>query len=86
MRVRVGQEIPMRRWYLPLTVIGLGGVGALLLSERGRIAMHNLLEKCWRAPDRLLDWNGSLENELDRIQDTLDAIADTLNPRPETGG
>ena len=75
----------MRRWYLPLTVIGLGGVGALLLSERGRIVLQKILQGFWQSPDRLLDWNGSLENELDRIQAALDAIAENLNPRPEPG-
>ncbi len=75
----------MRRWYLPLTVIGLGGVGALLLSERGRTALRSLLDRFWQAPDRLLDWNGDLESELDRIQAALDGIAESLNPRPELG-
>jgi hypothetical protein len=75
----------MRRWYLPLTVLGLGGVGAFLLSERGRSALHAVLERFWEAPDHLLDWNGSVESELDRIQTALDAIADSLSPRPELG-
>lgn len=85
MRVPVDQETPMRRWYLPLTVIGLSGVGAFLLSERGRATLHKLLEKFWDAPDRLLDWEGSLDNELDRIQAALDTIAESLEPRPELG-
>jgi len=75
----------MRRWYLPLTVIGLGGVGAFLLSETGRSAVRAVLQRFWEAPDRLLDWDGSLDTELDRIQSALDAIAETLNPRPELG-
>ncbi len=75
----------MRRWYVPLTVIGLGSVGALLLTERGRGVLRNVAEKFWRAPEHLLDWDGSLESELDRIQETLDSIADSLNPRPELG-
>lgn len=75
----------MRRWYLPLTVIGLGGVGALLLSERGRAALRTAIEKLWQSPDRLLDWNGDLESELDRIQAALDGIAESINPRPQLG-
>ena len=27
------RDMPMRRWYVSLTVIGLGGIGALLLME-----------------------------------------------------
>jgi len=75
----------MRRWYLPLTVIGLSGIGAFLLTERGRTVMHKLLEKFWQAPNRLLDWNGDLENEVDRIQQALDRIAETIDPHPELG-
>ncbi len=75
----------MRRWYVPLTVIGLGSVGALLLTERGRAVLHKVLERFWQAPDSLLDWNGSLESELDRIQTALDCIADSIQPRAELG-
>jgi len=75
----------MRRWYVPLTVIGLGSVGALLLTERGRAVLRSVAERFWQAPERLLDWDGSLESELDRIQEALDSIADSLNPRPELG-
>jgi hypothetical protein len=75
----------MRRWYVPLTVIGLGSVGALLLTERGRNVLRTVAAKFWQAPERLLDWDGSFENELDRIQETLDSIADSLNPRPQLG-
>ena len=75
----------MRRWYVPLTVLGLGGVGALLMSERGRAVLHKVLEKFWQAPDRLLEWNGNLDSELDRIQSALDRIADSIDPHPELG-
>ena len=75
----------MRRWYVPLTVLGLGGVGALLLSGRGRSALRKVLEKFWEAPDRLLEWNDSLQGELDNIQQALDRIAESLDPHPELG-
>jgi hypothetical protein len=75
----------MRRWYVPLTVLGLGSVGALLLTQRGRDVLRTLAERFWKAPDSLLDWEGSLDSELDRIQDALDTIADSLNPRAELG-
>lgn len=73
----------MRRWYWPVTVIGLGSVSALLLSERGRSVLRRMLQGFWQAPDRLLDWNGSLDSELDRIQTALDRIADSLDPRAQ---
>ena len=34
----------MRRWYVPLTVLGLGSVGAFLLSERGRNGLRAMFE------------------------------------------
>jgi hypothetical protein len=77
----------MRRWYLPLTVLGLSGIGALLLSERGRVLLRGMFENFRQAPDRLLDWdwNDSLDNELERIQAALNQIADSLDPHPELG-
>ncbi len=75
----------MRRWYLPLTVLGLGSLGAFLLSEWGQAVLRNLMEKFEQAPDRLLEWNDSLQAELERIQAALDQIADSIEPRPELG-
>jgi hypothetical protein len=75
----------MRRWYVPLTVIGLGSLGALLLSERGRAALSGIVQRFQQAPDRLANWNDSLDSELDRIQDTLNRIAESLDPHPELG-
>ena len=75
----------MRRWYVPLTVIGLGSLGAFLLTERGRHLLRTVAEKFWLAPEQLMDWDGSFENELDRIQQALNTIADSLNPRPQLG-
>ncbi len=75
----------MRRWYVPLTVLGLGSVGAYLLSERGRKQLRRFLEYFRSAPDRWLEWNESAQDELDRIQATLDRIAESLDPHPEMG-
>ncbi len=73
----------MRRWYLPLTVLGLGGVGAILLSERGRSVLRGLFEKLERAPERFLELNDDLQSELDSIRSALDQIAASLEPHPE---
>jgi len=75
----------MRRWYVPLTVLGLGSIGAFLLSERGRSKLRGLMENFQSAPDRWLEWNESAQGELDRIQAALDRIAESLDPRPEMG-
>lgn len=69
----------MRRWFVPLTV---AGVGMLLLSERGRNALRALLLHFRRASGDLGD---DLQRELDGIQAMLDGIAESLGLRPETG-
>ena len=75
----------MRRWYLPLTVLGLGGIGAFLISDRGRAALRRIAESFSQSSETWLDWNDSFENELDRIRGALNQIADSLDPRPEPG-
>lgn len=75
----------MRKWYVSITVLGLGGFGALLLSERGRQALRRLLEHFRRAPDALLEWNGSLQTELENIQAALNRIAESLEPHHQPG-
>jgi hypothetical protein len=72
----------MRRWYVPLTVLGLGSIGAFLLSERGRSAMRGIFQSFREVPDRLLEWNDNLDSELERIQAALDQIAESLDPHP----
>ncbi len=71
----------MRRWYVPLTVLGLGGIGLVLLSERGRKALGSIFEGFGEASEKLSEWNDSMEDELDRIQATLDGIAESLGSR-----
>lgn len=68
----------MRKWYVPATVVGLSGLGALLLTERGRAGLRWMLENVQRAPDRLLEWNDSAQHELERIQTSLNRVASTL--------
>ncbi len=75
----------MRRWYVPLTVLGLGGIGALLLTERGRTTLRTLLERFQQAPDKLQEMNDTLQSELDRIQAALDQISESIDPHPEPG-
>lgn len=79
------KEQPMRRWYVPLTVLGLGSIGAVLLSERGRSAIRSLFESFDEVPDKFLEWNDSIQEELDRIQATLDQVAESLGPHPRLG-
>jgi hypothetical protein len=75
----------MRRWYVPLTVLGLGSVGALLLSERGRCSLRAIWDRFQKSPERWREFNDSLQSELDRIQTALDQIAQSIDPHPELG-
>ena len=75
----------MRRWFVPLTVLGLGSIGAFLLSERGRSALRALFEDLDDAPDSWREWNESAQSELDRIQAALNRIAESLEPQTELG-
>ena len=68
----------MRKVYLPLTVLGLGGLGWLFLTERGRQALRWLGENLEQGPGRLLEWNEAAQRELDRIQIALNRVAESL--------
>ena len=68
----------MRKWFLPLTVLGIGGLGALVLSERGRKAIVWAMERICEAPDRFSEWNENAQMELERIQNNLNRLAESL--------
>lgn len=72
----------MRKWFVPLTMLGIGSLGALILSERGRQALDWIFDRIDEAPDRIAEWNDTAQQELDRIQSTLNEIADNLQTRP----
>lgn len=68
----------MRKWTVSLTVLGLGGLGYLFLSERGRQALRWLADNISQGPDKFLEWNEAAQRELDRIQVALNRVADSL--------
>lgn len=69
----------MRKWTMPLAVLGLGGLGYLILSERGQQALRWLAENIHRGPEKFLEWNESAQRELDRIQEALNRVAESLH-------
>ncbi len=73
----------MRKWYLPLTVLGLGGIGAALLSQRGRKLVGSVFDRTPQAPSKFIEWNDTAQSELTRIQEALDRIAEHLDPGHE---
>ena len=68
----------MRRWYVPLTVLGVASLAALFLTQRGRQALCWLADNFESAPDTLLPWNETTQRELDRLRMALDQLADSL--------
>ncbi len=68
----------MRKWYVPMTVIGVSGLGILFLTDRGRKAMRWAFENVQRAPEAILEWNEAAQHELDRIQTALNRVAESL--------
>ena len=68
---------------MPLTMLGLGGLGYLILSERGQQALRWLAENISHGPDRFLEWNEAAQRELDRIQVALNRVADSLSGTAE---
>jgi hypothetical protein len=81
-------EKKMRKWSLPMTVLGLGGLGVVGLlgvlvgTERGRSVVRSFAEDFLGAPDRLEEWNEAVQAELDSIQSAIDALAQALGARP----
>jgi hypothetical protein len=73
MGVREKEIGAMRRWYVLLTVLGVTGVAALVLSQRGRQALRWLGENFEKAPAALLQWN-----ELERLRAAVNQLADSL--------
>jgi len=68
----------MRRWYVPLTVIGLAGVGALIASPRGRQALAWLAKNFAKAPEALLESHETTLRELERLRVAVSQLADSL--------
>jgi hypothetical protein len=75
---------PMRKWYVPVTVVGVGALGVLALAVGGRPAKRWLQHKLERAPQTFQEWNEAAQQELDRLQSALDDISAQVG-REESG-
>jgi hypothetical protein len=68
----------VRKWTVPLTFVGLGGLGAMLFSDRGRKFIRSTAGRFNETPGRLAAWNESAQKELDRIQQALKELEQSL--------
>lgn len=75
----------MRKWFVPLTVLGVGGIGAFFLTDKGRETLRRWRARFEEAPERWEEWNENAQPELQRIQTAINRIADSLGPRGEMG-
>ena len=71
----------MRKWYIPLTIAGIGGLGAFLFSESGRSALRWIGRYVRRNSQGMVEWNEAAAAELQRLQAALSALGDSLQPR-----
>jgi hypothetical protein len=75
----------MRKWYVPLTIAGIGGLGAFLFSDSGRRVLQWLGEYVRLQQQGMVEWSEAAEDELQRIQTALTVLAESLQPRAESG-
>jgi len=64
----------MRTWYVPLALMGVGGLGVLFLTDRGRQTLRWLADNLQHA----VEWNEAAQRELDRIQVALNRVSESL--------
>jgi hypothetical protein len=75
----------MRKWYLPLTVLGLGSLGVLFGTEKGRLALSRAVDLLDQFPDAYSDWIEHTETEIANIQSAVDRIAQSLGALQAAG-
>jgi hypothetical protein len=73
----------MRKWSLPLTVAGIGVLGVFLFSESGRRILRWAGQYVRWNSQGLLEWNEAAEAEMQRLQEALAAIAESVPPCAE---
>lgn len=64
----------MRKWYVPLTMLGLGGLGLLFVSERGQQAVRTLLDSFEDRPEGWDEFHTGVSRELAQIESALSEI------------
>lgn len=68
----------MRNWLVPVTLMGVSGLGLFFASERGREQMHVFFDRVARHGDPLGEFNKFLDDQLATLQRALDEVAEAL--------
>jgi len=71
----------MRKWLVPLITLGAGSIGAFFLTPKGRETLRGLWARFEGPPEQWKEWNESAQSELERIQNTLNQISQSLESR-----
>jgi hypothetical protein len=70
----------MSRWYLPLTVLGLGSLGVLFGTDQGRRALERAADYLEDLPDDYSQWMDMTDREIAEIQSEVNQIDASLQP------
>ena len=72
----------MKKWYVPVTLLGISGLGLLFASERGRARVRRVVDQFMEHGDPLGEFNKFCEEQLQTIQENLDRLAEALEGPP----
>jgi len=73
----------MRKWLVTFAIAGASGIGAFLLTDKGRETLRRLRAAFKSDSEPWAGWNDSAQLELERIQAALNQIAQCLEPHGE---
>ncbi len=73
----------MRKWYMPLALLGVGGLGALLFSDRGRQIVRWMADTFEEHQRTFDEWNEAAQHELERLEEALDRLSASIEGTPE---
>jgi hypothetical protein len=68
----------VRKWTIPLTLAGLGGLGAVLFTQRGRSFLRSAMRRVGADPGCLAAWNDSARDELNHIRQAVRELEQSL--------
>jgi hypothetical protein len=74
----------MRNWFLPITVLGLSGLGLLFASEKARDRVRRAFDILEHG-DPLHEFNKFCEEQLEMIQQNLDRLSEALEGTQKAG-